>query len=190
MARDKICGAYVLTHVQSGHLYIGSTGDLHGRNWRHRNELKRGVHKCKKLQELYDTDPALHFSGIPFLTKEEALSEEQRMIDMYKRNPFLLNVVTLNVRNTMASLFANGHKHSDETRKRMSVAKKGKPLSDEHRKKMSESAAKSVAVVIDGIEYSTMLEASERLGIAYDVVRRRLKSPKHPTWLRKPKEEN
>lgn len=52
MAREKICGAYVLTHVQSGHLYIGSTGDLHGRKGSHVIALRNGVHKNKRLQAL------------------------------------------------------------------------------------------------------------------------------------------
>lgn len=188
-AREKVCGAYILTHVQSGCIYIGSTGDLFLRSWRHRNELKRGVHRCKRLQALYSGDQNIAFTEVPTSTKEEAIDEEQRLIDLNKGSTLLLNVVTLNVRNTMASIFANGHRHSDETRKRMSEAKKGTKLPASTRLKMGQASGKTKAVIIDGIEYFSIRAASEALGVTFDQVRNRTKSPNYPTWLRKPSNE-
>lgn len=189
MARHKQPGAYILTHVQSGHLYIGSTGDLYARNWQHRNSLKNGTHFCKKLQELYDVDQNLNFSGIPFLTKEDSVDEEQRMVDMYKGSPYLLNAATLDVRNVSASRAANGYRHSKETKEKMSAVKTGKITSESTKEKMRIGRKDSTVVVIDGIEYFSVSHAARSLGLSHSGMRFRLKSENFPTWLYKPTNE-
>lgn len=184
MARHKQPGAYILTHVQSGHLYIGSTNDLHSRKGTHESALRCGKHGNKRLQELYDVDQRIHFSGIPFLTKEEALDEEQRLIDSYKASQYLLNVY-LDVRNPAASRSANGYRHSEETRDKMSAVRNGKILSDTTKEKMRLPRANSAIVVIDGIEYFSVSFAARTLGLPHSSVRWRLSSENFPTWLYK-----
>lgn len=188
MARHKQCGAYILTHVQSGHLYVGSTNDLHSRKFTHESALRRGKHKNLRLQELYDVDQMIHFSGIPFLTKEEAIDEEQRIIDSYKGSPYLLNV-HLDVRNPSASRSANGYRHSEDTRKKMSAIRTGKTASELTKEKMRMSKENSTIVVIDGIEYFSVSFAARSLGLSHSGVRFRLQSKNFPTWLYKPTTE-
>lgn len=75
---------------------------------------------------------------------------------------------------------------SDEFKQDMSKRKLGKPRSEETKRKISETITGSPAkkpVIIDGIYYSTMKEASIILGILRITVSRRCKSSKYPNWV-------
>lgn len=146
MARVKQCGVYVLTHVQSGQFYVGSTNDLHSRNWTHRNAMFHGKHRNPGVQALYNLDPEFTFTSIPYMTREECYEVEQQMIDLYKSDPLFLNRAK-DARNPgefteesrekiRAARAANGHTHSAETREKIAKSNSGKKLSEETKAKM------------------------------------------------------
>jgi len=80
-----------------------------------------------------------------------------------------------------------GWKHSDETKnkirsnngmKRQEVRDKlkGREISDETRKKLSDVSVHKRACIIDGVWYESIREASNQLGIKWDMVSDRIKS--------------
>ncbi|UKL14987.1 GIY-YIG endonuclease [Pseudomonas phage hairong] len=146
MARVKQCGVYILTHVQSGQFYIGSTNDLHSRNWTHRNAMKHGRHRNPGAQALYNVDPEFRFTSIPYLTREECYEVEQEMLDAQKGNPLLLNRAkdarnpgefTQEAREKIkATRAANGYVHSAETREKLSKSRRARVTTEETKAKM------------------------------------------------------
>ncbi|MNF21503.1 NUMOD3 motif (2 copies) [compost metagenome] len=76
VAKIKECGAYTITHDATGKQYHGSTSDLHRRLKEHRNDLIRGDHGNKALQELAGSD------GSFTVTFDKATSiEEARYVE-------------------------------------------------------------------------------------------------------------
>ena len=80
-----------------------------------------------------------------------------------------------------------GWKHSDETknkirsnngmkRKEVRDKLKGRKISDETRKKLSDVSIHKRACIIDGVWYESIREASNQLGIKWDMVSDRIKS--------------
>lgn len=182
MARVKQPGAYIIVHVQSSKVYIGSTSDLHTRRSKHLSALKHGRHKSKNLQAVYDVDQELKFIDFPTADVEKALDEEQMLIDAYPEE-FLLNVVRMNVRNTMASLSALGYKRPKEVFEKISASNMGKKLLETTKEKMRQSSAMAVEVSIDGIKYNSFTSAAKALGVKYGTIRWRVSSDKYPTWF-------
>lgn len=83
-----------------------------------------------------------------------------------------------------------GRTLSEETKKKISEAAKGRKLADEHREKFVQSRArgannhKSRAIIIDGVDYVSVSEASLMLGLHAETIRHRVKSsnPKYTNW--------
>lgn len=90
-----------------------------------------------------------------------------------------------------------GKKHTEESKAKMSAARKGRSLTAEHRakigkaglgKKRSEEtkakirAARSNPVIVDGIIYNSPVEVAQKFNVSIMTVHRRLKNPNFPTW--------
>lgn len=83
-----------------------------------------------------------------------------------------------------------GKKHTDEAKAKISATHKGKPKTSEQKEKISQTLAKhfesgavpgnSRKVIIDGISFNSMQEASQSTGINYSTLRNRLKNPRFP----------
>lgn len=69
-----------------------------------------------------------------------------------------------------------GRKLSDETRKKISEANIKRNSSPEFRKKLSDVSVHKRACTIDGVWYESIREASNQLGIKWDMVSDRIKS--------------
>ena len=79
---------------------------------------------------------------------------------------------------------------SDETKRKLSAALKGKPLSQEHKNNISKGSSRRI--VCDGIEFSSQKEAKEyfdKLGIPVAIYKR-LESSRYPNWYRIDKKRN
>ena len=110
--------------------YIGSAINIKQRWDRHLQILKEGRHHSKKLQNHYNKygKNDLIFSILSGCTKEDLLSQEQFFIDSY--NPYF------NIAKIAGSPL--GCKHSEETKRKMSIiAKNRPPISEETRAKLS-----------------------------------------------------
>ena len=118
--------------IQPDRIYIGSAVNYDKRRWEHIRELKRNRHHSVLLQRHFNKYGAsdlkfeilMHVNNVNLL-----ISEEQKYIDLH--NPFF-NIC----RKAGSSL---GFKHSEESKKKMSLARKGikrSPMTQEQKEKL------------------------------------------------------
>lgn len=122
----RLSGAYILRHNQSGKIYIGSSGHIGYRIWKHRNTLKHGKHQILALQKLFDESRDIRFATIITNTADEAIDVEQGLLDKYWGSDRLLNKAP------DARLSGKGWVRSPELLKRMGEVRKGRSLTTEH----------------------------------------------------------
>lgn len=123
-------GIYSITH-ESGKRYIGSAVNLRGRLANHKSRLRLGTHDNPHLQSarnLYGED-AFVFEVLEECEPEFLVSTEQWWINMLRPE--------YNIRPTASSNF--GIFVSEDTRRKLSVAGAGHPVSAETRRKIGES---------------------------------------------------
>jgi group I intron endonuclease len=148
-------GVYQILNKVNGYLYIGSSAlSFNKRFASHRHALSKNKHYNRKLQNSYNKygKDAFEFSILQYCPPELCIKKEQWFIDVAKTyfniSPIAGNV--LGIKHTEAQKEANrqrglGRKLSEETRRKISLANKGKngriglKLSDEHKAKMSEA---------------------------------------------------
>jgi len=125
-------GIYKIATNVNDHIYIGSSKNLKRRFREHFRELERGKHKNSKLQN------HVNKYGIGVLTIEiieevfevEFLIErEQVYLDSF--NPFFNTCIIADR--------PLGIKQSDETKRKVSLAVKGRVFSEQHKARISES---------------------------------------------------
>lgn len=87
-------GAYTITHIATGKIYVGSSEDLRRRQRRHVVNLRRGICDSKLLQEAYNQDPRLKFYSWIAENAEQALDLEQELLDHYRGTGLLFNLGT------------------------------------------------------------------------------------------------
>lgn len=166
-------GVYAITCVTSGKVYVGSAVDLFHR-WRgHYHHLKAGTHHCKHLQRAWRKYGANEFTFAVEETcpPDQLRTREQFHIDAipeklrYNSSPTAGSVLGFKMSPETIEKLRNkalGFRHSEETkrklsearkgiptgrsgwrmteeqRQKLSAAKKGKPLSPDHARKCSE----------------------------------------------------
>lgn len=155
-------GVYVVKHPASGAFYVGSTVKLYRRISTHMSHLRSEVHRCGRLQSLYDK-----YSGKGFVVniiqfyeaegKDTLLDIEQEIIDVHRYDRHLLNSST-NVR----------------------VFGKGAVRTDEHKRRLREFKSKSV--VCDGVVYPSLTSAAIAIGVSPSHMHKRLNSSDYPTY--------
>jgi group I intron endonuclease len=133
---EKISGIYkIQSKIKPERIYIGSAVNIPTRWYRHLLMLKNGTHRSKKLQRHYDKygKNDLQFSVLICCDKENLIANEQFFLDSYTT---YFN--TLKVANSWL-----GHKHTEESKRKISEIKKGKPtgrkgmkISDEGKQNM------------------------------------------------------
>lgn len=147
----SISGIYVIVHRKSGNLYIGQAQDIYHRWKQHRWALKRGDHANLYLQRAWNKYGAKAFD---FVILErcsiDMLNErEQHFLNVYVPKGKCYNIsIDVETRMRGASFTdehkrkmseaAKGRKHSAETRLKISAANRMKsPKSAETRHKLS-----------------------------------------------------
>lgn len=136
-------GIYLIRHVNSNKVYIGSSQNINERLKRHFNELKSNRHISKELQNLFNKNNLLEYFIKFTNTREEAFDEEQKLLDIYITEDSIINAAP-NARSQ------TGFKHSEETKQQMSVVRstpemkafcsnlnKGRIVNEETRQKIS-----------------------------------------------------
>ena len=116
----KICGTYLILHLKSGFCYVGSARDLYTRRIQHSFLLSRNNHFSRKFQTAFNDDQKIVIFFIPKSDREIAFSIEQDVLDMFLKSGHLFNTAS-NSRLVMENAIV-----SEETRKKLSVAGKGK----------------------------------------------------------------
>ena len=135
-------GIYAIVNMINGHFYIGSAVNLYSRKNAHFNNLCKNKHHSHHLQHAYNCYgvDAFRFVIIERAETTKMLIErEQHHIDTL--NP------EYNICPTAGS--ALGVKRSEETRKKVSEAKKGKP-SPNRGKPMSEAQKAKMSELLEG----------------------------------------
>jgi group I intron endonuclease len=132
---DK-CGIYSIINLCNGKRYIGQSVRINTRMQCHLFSLMEGKHPNKHLQSAFNSYGSDNFVGeiIELCERDKLQDAEQKWIDHYGFE----NLYNL----APSSKSTAGVKLSDESRKRISEAHKGKkrgPLSEETKKKISEA---------------------------------------------------
>lgn len=172
---------YIIT-LKSGHFYIGSTKNLYRRLLRHKFTLENGVHPNRHLQSAFTTWEDFNIQFTHCKDRHSAMGKEQQLLDERVGDPLCLNISktakpdpVANGASAAAHAYWTDEKKSRESRQKISVALKGKPLSDETRAKMSLAKLnRSRAVICDGIRFSSLVDAATHYGIPAPVVNQRI----------------
>lgn len=130
---DKCPGAYVITHVSTGIMYIGSSLRPAERVSFHLSRLRKGLHDNTKFQEHYRSDSKLEWKYYLVKDRDTAYDLEQALIEYYQIKGELFNIA-MDVRAPRRGV-AMCPEHKEKFRN----ARLGKKNSPEHRKKISEA---------------------------------------------------
>ena len=130
-------GIYRITHVESGTAYIGRAARNFRIRWiNHRSNLRRGVHGNHHLQCAWNKygEDAFEFIILECIDDLTRLGErEQFWLDTYRTKGPVYNIGTIADRPTL------GYIHTEEARRKMSEARKGVPLSEEHKRNIGKA---------------------------------------------------
>lgn len=155
-------GVYRITNLKNGKSYVGSSVDVNYRMSRHRHELRKGIHINKHLQAAWNKYGGSCFEFCVLLNclPKELLIYEQQQMSKYQAVEYGYNICEIagnclgvrrseemkeKMKGNTRGKERKGFIHSEETKRKMSVAKRGKPSgmkgkthSKETREKMAE----------------------------------------------------
>ena len=130
-------GIYEIVNWQDGKAstYVGSSTDIECRWGEHRKKLRAGRHDNAHLQAAWDKygKDAFAFNVLEEVSEDMLLAMEQEYLDDYFDRGHCYNIA-VRAMPPMA-----GWKHTEEARRKMSETKRGKKLSEEHKRKIGES---------------------------------------------------
>lgn len=125
-------GIYKITNTVTSDFYIGSSVDIKYRWYKHKRELELNHHVNNHLQNAWNKygEENFSFEIVQECDKNHLLDQEQYNIDSL--NP-AYNICKI-------AYSTSGHRFhlSEETKRKISLSKKGKKFSEEHKKKLSE----------------------------------------------------
>jgi len=130
----RLAGVYAIIHASSGTAYIGSTGTSFRYRWDRHLQTFRGSkpfnkHLARAVAKY--GEEAFYFTVLEYTSKDDAVAREQHWLDKYRSE----NRPLYNQRIVAASCL--GTKRNAEALANMSAARRGKPLSAEHRMALS-----------------------------------------------------
>jgi group I intron endonuclease len=160
-------GIYKIVNCVTGDLYIGQTNDFHSRKLHHFERLIKNTHHNIYLQRAWNKYGGENFEFLPIIICEkiEFTYYEQKCVDLF--NP-TYNIVKECVTSTL------GFKMSDETKIKMSNAKKGRKLSEQnklgislarkgkHYSPLSEKHKENIRLGTKGKNHKPMSEETKR----------------------------
>lgn len=123
---------YKITNSVNGKFYIGSATSVARRWQKHRWCLERGIHENQKLQHAWNKYGAISFKCevIELVSDpDDLINREQYWIDFL--NPIENGY---NIAPTAGNTL--GYKHSESSKRKLSILHKGKVLPDWHREKL------------------------------------------------------
>ncbi len=132
----KVSGIYRITNTKDGKIYIGSAADIRKRLRHHLIALRGGNHSNRHLQGAFNRDgeSVFAFDVLTLCEKAQLIEQEQMFMDVHKCYDAKIGY-NLNPRADAAPVII----YTDEMRAAISVRFKGKPKSEEHRKKIGDA---------------------------------------------------
>ena len=116
-----ICGIYVMRNLINGKVYIGQSVDIYNRLRVHEWNLKNNCHINNYLQKAFNKNGLENFKFeiIEQCPEEDLSNKEIYYIEKYRNTIQLYNL-------TNGGDGTRGHKHTEESKIKMRVARKGK----------------------------------------------------------------
>lgn len=127
----KISGIYQIVNTINGHCYIGSSVDINKRWSTHKQRLHKGTHDSPYLQNAWNKygESCFRFSIIEQCDSPLLIEREQYYIDTLRP-----------IYNTATKAGSRlGIRHTEEARRKISEAGKGRVMSPEARKKIADA---------------------------------------------------
>ena len=145
------CGIYMIQNKVNGKIYIGQTINIEGNRWkRHKSELRGGYHVNKHLQRSWNKYGEENFEfSVLLKCKESQLNtyEQYYIFELMAYEPGIgynntyggdSGRPTEESRKILSEAMKGKH-HTEETKKKISETEKGKTLSEETRRKIGEA---------------------------------------------------
>ncbi len=129
-------GLYFITNLVNQKTYVGSATNIKQRWSKHKHDLTHNIHNNKHLQAAWNAYGAENFifEIAELIEKSLLITTEQLYLDIIKLMPYRYYNVA-----TTALSGAIGLKHTTESKQKMSLAKKGRKLSNAHKLKISKA---------------------------------------------------
>jgi group I intron endonuclease len=128
-------GVYKIINIQNGNFYIGSSTNLSLRKKSHFNKLKRNKHVNTYLQNVYLKygEELLKFQVLATCPSEYCIKLEQWFLNNLKPKYNILKIAGNSL----------GYKHTEQTKKKLSIIHKNKIFTKEHWSNFREGSKKS-----------------------------------------------
>lgn len=117
----QICGIYAIENLVNGKVYIGQSVDIENRFKMHEWHLKNNCHVNRYLQRSWNKHGSINFNFeiIERCPEEELTEKEIFYIEKYRKTIQVYNL-------TDGGDGTRGHNHTEESKTKMSEARKGK----------------------------------------------------------------
>lgn len=159
---SQISGIYIIKNLRNGKFYLGQAQNIRRRWSAHRSNLRRNIHGNCHLQRAWNIDgeKKFKFLVLEYCSIEQLNEREQVHLNAYVSGDNCYNIAKdATAPNRGRSGTMLGKHHTDETKRKISEAKRGKPshgkkhttesiqkikdakrnISDETRRKMSDA---------------------------------------------------
>jgi group I intron endonuclease len=132
-------GIYHIKNTVSNGIYFGRSVDVADRLSHHRQQLKRGVHVNKRLQHSWNKhgEQAFEFKMVWEETQDKLEDLEGFILEEVWGNERLFNHHKLSAGGFLPNNKLGCFTRSEETKKKLSVAFKGREFSEQHKQKIA-----------------------------------------------------
>lgn len=171
----QLPGIYVIICLENNKRYYGVSVNVSRRLSQHKSRLRRGLHEIKAMQDDYNLygEEKFKFGAISHSLQQTALERESAESQLI--NDFIAIYSKDSCYNTFANSFrkkeANpffGKQHTEETKKRMS---------DTAKETREQRPPEGLPIVLKGVVYPSISEASRMTSHSRDTIRRWLNDP-------------
>lgn len=188
---------YRILNVVTEEFYVGSAVKFKRRRWEHLDALKKRTHHCAQLQTAWDTygPDAFEFEILEEVPDADVLQVEDTYLAQHAgkagcyntaisslQSPSLSEEVRKKIQTTMLRLYADpanhprtGKQHSDETKSKISAAKKANPTKPWLGKQRSEETKAKISAAQKGIPKGPREYTPEGLARARENMRKNAK---------------
>jgi group I intron endonuclease len=189
---------YRILNVVTDQFYVGSAVNFRRRRWEHLNALNKKEHHCVRLQEAWDVygPNAFEFEVLEEVPDEQQLLVEDSYLVQFAGHSVCYNTASTSLQPpsaadpqtrekisaTLKRLYADstnhprtGKQHSQETKDRISAAKKANPAKPWAGKTRSEETKAKISAAQKGVAKAPRVYTDEGLARAQENMRRNAK---------------